>query len=201
MVRKFYTFEVDDEKLLKEKNAVAEKSKTVKIDMSKSQKEVESFGIVEINNAGASKKIKNNKDAGYEKNLNNSAKKTVKSEVSYVDDYFDFCFRPTEKHEVVVEVQEVEKTKVCAVKKTAKTTAKSASKTTKVATKTAKTTKISAKSKVVANKVDFETKVQEENNLSYAEACDRQELDDQANKIVWVARMGALFDCDATMMN
>ena len=163
------------------------------------KKEVENFGIVEINNAGASKKLKNNQDAGYEKNVTTACKKLVKSQVSHVEDYFDFCFRPDEKQVVRVEEEKAVK-KTVAEKKVAACKRTVAKKETgkKVSAKKSQTT---TKSKAVAKSVDFEQKVQEERIISFAEACERQEFDEQANKIVWVARMGALFDCDATMMN
>ena len=199
MVRKFITIEVDEKKLIDDKKTAGTKAKETKISLSKSQEEVGSYGIVEINNAGASKKLKNNQDAGYEKNVTTACKKLVKSQVSHVEDYFDFCFRPDEKQVVRVEEEKaVKKTvaekKVAASKKAVekKETAK------KVSAKKSQTT---TKSKAVAKSVDFEQKVQEERIISFAEACERQEFDEQANKIVWVARMGALFDCDATMMN
>ena len=194
MVRKFITIEVDEKKLIDDKKTAGTKAKETKISLSKSQEEVGSYGIVEINNAGASKKLKNNQDAGYEKNVTAACKKLVKSQVSHVEDYFDFCFRPDEKQVVRVEEEKAVKKTVAACKKAVakKETAK------KVSAKKSQTT---TKSKAVAKSVDFEQKVQEERIISFAEACERQEFDEQANKIVWVARMGALFDCDATMMN
>ena len=56
MAKKIYTLEIDEKNLgtSAKAKAVAEKNSAV-------QTEVESFGIVEINNAGASKKIKKQK--------------------------------------------------------------------------------------------------------------------------------------------
>ncbi len=91
MAKKVYTVQLDNKNL----NTTA--SKAAKVEVSKSQKEVEKFGVVEINNKSAKCKVKNTKDMGYEKNVMATEKKAVKSTVSKVDDYFDFSFRPTAK--------------------------------------------------------------------------------------------------------
>ena len=169
MVKKFYTIEVDDENL---KNTA--KSKSVKTDKSVSEKEVESFGIVEINNSSSKCKVRNTKDVGFEKNVTNCGKKTIKAQVSQVVDYFDFSFRP----EAEVKEEKVA-TKKCTKKATAKTTTKA-----KTATKTAKKT-------TTVLKID-EEKIEAERSINLAvEVCER--TDDQAEKIVSVARLGSLF--------
>jgi hypothetical protein len=117
MARKVYTVELNDEKLIASKG-----SKAAKVSALESQIEVEAFGIVEINNNSSKKKIKNKKDAGFEKNVLESQKKAVKSNLAQIDDYFDFSFRPTAKvEEKVVEEKVVEK-KVAAKKTACKTT-------------------------------------------------------------------------------
>lgn len=92
MARKLYTVDVEDENLT---NSAS--SKTTKLVKSSAEKEVESFGIVEINNNSSKKRVKSTKDLGFEKNNTACAKKSVKSKVHEVEDYFDFSFRPTQK--------------------------------------------------------------------------------------------------------
>lgn len=122
MARKVYTVKLDDEKLI-----ASAGSKSAKVSALESQKEVEAFGIVEINNNSAKKKIKNTKDVGFEKNIVATEKKVVKSNLAQVDDYFDFSFRPTVKAEAkVVEVSKKAEVKKVATKKTACKTTKAA---------------------------------------------------------------------------
>ena len=117
MARKVYTVELNDEKLIASKG-----SKAAKVSALESQREVEAFGIVEINNNSSKKKIKNKKDAGFEKNVLETQKKAVKSNLAQIDDYFDFSFRPTAKvEEKVVEKKVAAKKTAC---KTTKTTDK-----------------------------------------------------------------------------
>ena len=94
MAKKVYTIEVEDKKL--ESTTKAKRVRTVK---SKAEKEVESFGIVEINNASATSKVKNKTDKGFEKNIVGTTQKSVKQQVNEVEDYFDFCFKVEEKKE------------------------------------------------------------------------------------------------------
>ncbi len=112
MVKKLVTIDVEDKELKKTKKSVAtKKTKTAE------KKEVENFGIVEINNAGAVKKVKNTAEKGFEKNVSETVKRTVKAKTSKVDDYFDFDFRanvsekksetPVLKMEEVAETVEV----------------------------------------------------------------------------------------------
>lgn len=98
MVRKVYTVKVDDEKL------ASAGSKQTKINANNAEKEVQNYGILEINNNSSKGKIKNLKDAGFQKNVTNAEKKSIKATISKVDDYFDFSFRPE------VKVEEVKKT-------------------------------------------------------------------------------------------
>lgn len=163
-MKKFYTIEVDNENL---KNTA--KSKSVKTTLTASEKEVESFGIVEINNASSKGKVRSTKEVGFEKHMTNCEKKTVKSQVSQVVDYFDFSFRPE---------TEIKVAQKAAVKKVAKKTA------------TAKTTKTAA----AKTKKDVSTVLKMEPETSFdlnAEVCERIDVD--AQKIADVARLGSLF--------
>ena len=88
MAKKLVTINVEDKELkTTAKSVSAKKTKTVE------NKEVENFGIVEINNASAAKKVKNTVEKGFEKNVCGAVKKTVKAKTAKVDDYFDFSFR------------------------------------------------------------------------------------------------------------
>lgn len=143
MVKKLITIDVEDKELKKTtKTAVAKKAKSVE------KKEVENFGIVEINNAGAAKKVKNKTEKGFEKNVSTAVKKTVKAKTSKVDDYFDFSFRVNSVETPVEEVNEAPVLKIG------------------------------------------------EETVSEAKA-----FDNEVNRIIMVARLGSLFDCDARMIN
>ena len=178
MANKVYTIQVKDENL-----KASVKSKSVKTKKTASEKEVETFGIVEINNASSKGKMKNSADAGFEKNVTSCAKKAIKAQVSKVDDYFDFSFRPEEKV-----------AKVATKKATVEKKSTVAKKTTK-----AKNTveKQSAKTSIL--KIDDE-KI-ERSYAVVAEACERLTSDDDAARIISVARMGLLFDCDKCAIN
>ena len=98
MVKKLVTIDVEDKKLKTTAKSVAsKKSKSVE------KKEVENFGIVEINNASSVKKVKNTTEKGFEKNVSETVKRTVKAKTSQVDDYFDFSFRTSESKVEAVE--------------------------------------------------------------------------------------------------
>ena len=90
MAKKIYEIEVNDENLTK-----TAKSKANSVAKSVAEAEVESFGILEINNASSSKKVSKKVDAGYEKNVTVAKKRQIKSQISEVEDYADFCFRKT----------------------------------------------------------------------------------------------------------
>ncbi len=158
MAGKVYTVELDEKKL-----ASSVSSKQTKLTVKPAQKEVETFGIVEINNNSAKNKVKNTKDVGFEKNLVGT-KKSVKSAVSKVDDYFDFSFRPETK---TCKTETKAEDKVCAKKE--------------IAPKVATTLK-------VEEKTLSERQIKDE-----AKACERFVFDDAAKKIVSVARAGSLF--------
>ena len=178
MANKVYTIQIKDENL---KTSV--KSKSVKTKKTASEKEVETFGIVEINNASSKGKMKNTADVGFEKNVTSCAKKAIKSQVSKVDDYFDFSFRTEEKP-----VKSV--AKKAAVETKAKTAKKSTAKAKKVETKQT--------AQVSVLKLD-EAKIERGYSV-VAEACERLS-DDDAARIISVARVGLLFDCDKCAIN
>ena len=162
MARKVYTVELDD------KNIVGTKgSKSAKVASNESEKETSAFGIVEINNNSAKGKVKNLKDAGFEKNVTGSEKKAVKSTISQVEDYFDFSFRPVAREEVAVQEK-----KTCAKKVVAK----------KTATKKAEVVEVSEK---------IETK--KANIVEEVSACQTYTMSDEARRVVSVARAGSLF--------
>lgn len=106
MVKKLVTIDVQDKELKKTTKSVkSAKSVSAKKTSAVQKKEVENFGIVEINNASSAKKVKNKVEKGFEKNVSSAVKKTVKAQTSKVDDYFDFSFRVSEP---VVESAKVE---------------------------------------------------------------------------------------------
>jgi hypothetical protein len=143
MVKKLVTIDVEDKDLKKtKKSTVSKKAKTAE------KKEVENFGIVEINNASSAKKVKNTTEKGFEKNVSETVKRTVKAKTSQVDDYFDFDFRAnvSEKKEESSVLKMSEEVKVEAVEEA----------------------------------VNF---------------------DNEANRIIMVARLGSLFGCDKKMIN
>lgn len=145
MARKVYTVEIDNIKL---EDSVA--SKQSKVSARASEKEVENFGIVEINNKSAKARVKNTKDAGFQKTVVAAEKKSVKQNLAQIDDYFDFSFR---KEETVVSKSAATK-KVCGAK------AKS------------------VKAKEIIDSV---------------RECEVYSLNDEARRIVSVAREGSLF--------
>ena len=203
MARKLYTVEVDEKNL-----ASSVSSKASKVAANSAQKEVEAFGIVEINNNSAKNKVKNKKDAGFEKNVISGTKKAIKSNLAKIDDYFDFSFRPVAKVETVVEEVKAEtKKKTCAKKVETKATV--SKKTVKTAEKVAKTAK-TKKADVAIEKVEEgstktitlkEETLSERQIMDEAKACDRFVFDDEAKRIISVARVGSLFDCDIKSIN
>ena len=143
MVKKLVTIDVEDKELKKtKKSTVSKKAKTAE------KKEVENFGIVEINNASSVRKVKNTTEKGFEKNVSETVKRTVKAKTSKVDDYFDFDFRAniSEKKEETSALKMSEE----------------------------------VKAETVEEVVNF---------------------DNEANRIIMVARLGSLFGCDKKMIN
>ncbi|MBR3885966.1 MAG: hypothetical protein IKJ33_05880 [Clostridia bacterium] len=140
MVKKLVTIDVEDKELKKTKKSVtSKKTKTAEV------KEVENYGIVEINNTSSAKKVKNKTEKGFEKNVCETVKKRVKAETSKVDDYFDFDFRANAS-------KKTEEVSVLKMEETAKV------------------------EEVVA-------------------------FDNEASRIIMVARLGSLFGCDKKMIN
>lgn len=204
MSKKFYTLEIDEKNLetsVKANNA--EQKKTV------SQSEVESFGIVEINNASASKKLKNTAEKGFEKVVSGAEKKTVKAEIHKVDDYFDFSFKSTDKMEEKIDdneiltilkellggfdeeniiseeiVPETKKEKVVNVKTVKKASSK-------------KESKENSKASTILN-VENEHIEEIRNHQVQIEGC---AYDDDAKFNIDIARMCSLFGCEKTMLN
>lgn len=117
MAKKVYTIDVEDKKV--EETAKKKRTRTVK---SKVEKEIEKLGVTEINNTSATKRVKNNTEKGFEKNVVASEKKAVKQKVNEVEDYFDFSFRKNDntsanlcevKEEKINLVKEVCKQECC----------------------------------------------------------------------------------------
>lgn len=101
MAKKLVEIEVNDEKLTK-----TAQSRQSAVKKSVAEAEVESFGVVEINNTSSKKKVQKQADAGYEKNVTTGSRRPVKTKISEVEDYTDFCFRKTAK--AVEQVEAVE---------------------------------------------------------------------------------------------
>lgn len=187
MVKKLVTIDIQDKNLKSSAKSVA--SKKAKVEETK---EIENFGIVEINNSSSAKKVKNNAERGFEKNVSGEAKKTVKSQISQVEDYFDFSFRKTDVEE---NAKLVEKT------------VKTATKSTKTEKKTATTKKVVAKKQSVAKEKEIPAiKIEEivTQNLKEEQkenVSDSVNFDNEANQVIRIARIGSLFDCDIRMMN
>jgi len=101
MAKKLVEIEVNDEKLTK-----TAQSRQSGVKKSVAEAEVESFGVVEINNTSSKNKVQKKADAGYEKNVTSGSRRPVKTKVSEVEDYTDFCFRKTAK--AVEQVEAIE---------------------------------------------------------------------------------------------
>jgi hypothetical protein len=165
MGNRVVTLDVEDNNL-----TASNGSKKIVSKKSLLEKETEQFGIVEINNAQAKSKIKKASDKGYEENKTSSQRKGVKANLSKVDDYFDFNFRPNKK----VETKNESAKKVC-VKETP----------TEV-----------IKEKTVAETVILRADAHENRGLNIAAEVAERTLDDEAMRVVSVARMGSLFGCE-----
>ncbi len=149
MMRNFYTFEINDESL-----STTEKSKALETKKSALETEIEKFGINQIKNCSVEGKLKTKTDNGFEKIITGQQKKSVKSKISQVEDYFDFSFKvEAKKEEPKVMPAEIIQTAV----------------------------------EIATTKEAIETRV---------EVCKpvQQIYDEQANKVVSVARLGSLFD-------
>lgn len=211
MAKKIYTLEIDEKNLgtsAKSKAAIEKKSAV--------QTEVESFGIVEINNASASKKMKNKQDKGFEKVIVGTSKKSVKAEVSKVEDYFDFSFRPIvqvqekvdndvdeEVYEFIKEILGYAGQDVGSIEEIAQSYAEAED---VVETKTVKATKkVTTKSKKKADSKTATILKVEAEHIEEIRNCQVQAevsaYDDDARYNIDIARLGSLFDCEKTMLN
>lgn len=186
MAKKLVTIDVQDKKL--KSSAKVATSKKVK----EETKEIENFGVLEINNASSAKKVKNNAERGFEKTVSGETKKAVKTQISQVDDYFDFSFRKNEETKSAKTAAKTTKTAASAVK-TKTTTAKKVTKKAEV--KAEKETK--AEEKVAEVKKPETIAQNEQIKSAYEAVC----FDSDANQIIRVARIGSLFDCDIRMIN
>lgn len=165
MAKKLVTINVEDKELVTPKRVSKAKTEV------QEKKEIENFGIVEINNASSTKKVKKNVERGFEKNVSGETKKTVKSRTSQVEDYFDFSFRKNEQ----IKTEFADKEKVVIEKKVSSNS------------------KIEKKEEKVVNADNKADKLKELKE----QVC----FDSEANQIIRVARIGSLFDCDIRMMN
>ena len=173
MVKKLVTIDINDKEL--KVSAKPVEAKNVK-EVEKT--EMEKLGFVEINSSVGAKKTKKTSSKGFEKNVSETVKRTVKAQTSMVEDYFDFSFRANQN-------QEDKKEEKVESKKTAKK-ATATAKTVKAKTTTTKSTK--AKVEVV--------KVEAELNQEQNEQIQSVKFDNDAYQIIRVARIGSLFDCD-----
>ena len=176
MAKKLVTIDVNDENLkVSAKPVEAKKAKLVE------STEMEKLGFVEINNAAVSKKVAKVMAKGFEKNLTESTKKTVKSQTSAVEDYFDFSFKTntnaSETKEGLVEKKTIAK--------------KTAAKTTKKSTEKSSATKSKKETSKAETKIDEQLKQAQTSNVS-----DSIVFDNEVCQILRVARIGSLFDCD-----
>ena len=210
MSRKVFTLEIKDEV-----QAKSEPAKKVSTNSEKKSAGFE-FGVSEINNSSAKKRVTQKTILGYEKNVCSASKKPVKAKVEEVDDYFDFCFKkPVKTADLKANVEEIKPksmisdelierlteekvvkttTKKPVTKKTttkAETAKKEPAKkepakkvATKKTTSKAETTKKSAKIKEVVKDEVVKTEIEKFEEV----------LDDDALRVVSVARIGSLFD-------
>ena len=211
MSRKVFTLEIKDEV-----QAKSEPAKKVNTNSEKKSAGFE-FGVSEINNSSAKKRVTQKTVLGYEKNVCSASKKPVKAKVEEVDDYFDFCFKkPVKTANLQAKVEEIKPksmisdelierlteekvlkttTKKPVTKKTTTTKTETAKKesakkepvkkvATKKTTSKAETTKKSAKIKEVVKDEVVKTEIEKFEEV----------LDDDALRVVSVARIGSLFD-------
>lgn len=198
MSRKVFTLEIKDE--------VQAKSEPAKKASIKVEKKADSFefGVSEINNSSAKKRVTQKTELGYEKNVCSASKKPVKAKVEEVDDYFDFCFKKPVKTVALAEKPEVVETKVelKVVEKPATTTTKKpVTKKTTTKTKTVKkeptkkttTKKTQTKTESAKKTTKIKEVVKEEVIKTEIEKFE-EVLDADALRVVSVARIGSLFD-------
>lgn len=173
MVKKLVTIDVNDKQL--KVSAKPVEAKSVK-EVEKT--EMEKLGFVEINSSVAAKKSASSKsEKGFEKNVSEGVKRTIKAQTSVVEDYFDFAFKVNSKSEEKVE---------------AKKTVKKASATAKTAKANSKTTTAKTAKTVKTEKIKIDENLKKEQN----EHIESVKFDSDAYQIIRVARIGSLFDCD-----
>lgn len=161
MVRKLITVDLKDEN-------ITSSASTKKVNRANStQTQVEELGVIEINNKSSRKKLKNDKELGFEKNTMNSSKKSVKSKLQKVEDYFDFDLRQ-------------------GCTKLAEEVSKEPVKCDNADVRISENAASSVKYTLSETNLDV---------AMNAEACNCFEIDDEAKRIISVARMGSLFDC------
>ena len=183
MAKKVYTIDVASKNL----KVSTKPSESNAVKVKEENKEVEKFGIVEINNASATKKLKNTQEKGFEKNISGSTKKSVKAETAKVEDYFDFSFRTNQLVKNMAE-----KSEKTAESKTIKNTMQKKTAEKKAEVKAEEKTE----TKTASLKISDELKNKQTENVSNS-----VKFDNDANQIVRVARIGSLFDCEKRMMN
>ena len=188
------TIDVEDEKLTGGAKKPSKSKNTKELNALLSElTEVESLGVMKINNTGALRKIKTNANTGVEKNINQCSKIKIKTELSHVEDYFDFSFRPDVKCEVCSKPEVVEPVQALSEEK-------KIVKAEKVEKPAAKKTAVKQKTSSAANKQKVIAELKTVTNEIIKETRSRVNLDEQASHNVWIARMSAMFDCDARMI-
>lgn len=189
MSRKVFTLEIKDE--------VQAKSEPAKKASIKVEKKADSFefGVSEINNSSAKKRVTQKTVLGYEKNVCSASKKPVKAKVEEVDDYFDFCFKKPVKTVALAEKPEVVETKVeLKVAEKPATTTTTKTKTVKKEPTKKTTTKMTQTKTESAKKATKIKEVVKEEVIKTEMEKFEEVLDADALRVISVARMGSLFD-------
>lgn len=199
MAQKVFTLNIN-ENLATQKTASTKS--TNKVDKNAS---LEEFGVAEINNSSAKKRVSTKQELGYSKNVSNTTKKSIKPKVQEVDDYFDFCFKPakkiTESKAVIEKPAQAVKLSESSNKKVVQNKIKSEKKVENCVKKTASASKkISqkAKEKTVKPECKAITKKQLTKEVKIItpiiETFEMEETDDEVLNVLRVARLGSLFD-------
>ena len=172
MAKKLVTIDVNDKDLTVSAKTVSS-GEVVKSEAT----EMEKLGIMELNNSAVTKTSSKMTAKGFEKNLSNGKKRSVKSKTSEVEDYFDFSFRKNDKDAIVND---------CETKKSEKTTTR--------------TCKKSVKSEIVSEKKEAQetliVKIDETMKQEQTENITSSMFDNEVYQIINVARIGSLFDCE-----
>lgn len=199
MAQKVFTLNIN-ENLATQKTASTKSTR--KVDKNAS---LEEFGVAEINNSSAKKRVSTKQELGYSKNVSNTTKKSIKPKVQEVDDYFDFCFKPTKTRASSKDFEEkaVQAVKAAesADKKVDNIMVKPEVKTDNCVKKTAsasKKTSQKAKEKTVKPECKAITKKQLTKEVKkitpIIETFEMEETDDEVLNVLRVARLGSLFD-------